>query len=106
MIDKLKWWEESDEYDLPVDYDKLEWWEKKKVREQYVQQQQNLCFYCNESLNQDAPKRITDKKINLGLFPPNFLKYPIHLQHCHNSGMTEGAVHNYCNAVMWQYEGK
>ncbi len=48
---------------------------------------------------------ITDKKINWKLFPENFLKYPIHLQHNHDTGMTEGAVHNYCNAVMWQYEG-
>lgn len=34
----------------------------------------------------------------------NFLQHPIHLQHNHTTGMTEGAVHNYCNAVMWQYE--
>ena len=39
-------------------------------------------------------------------FPQNFLQYPIHLQHNHDTGMTEGAVHNYCNAVMWQYEGR
>lgn len=24
----------------------------------------------------------------------------------HKTGMTEGAVHNYCNAVMWQYENR
>jgi hypothetical protein len=30
----------------------------------------------------------------------------IHLQHCHKTNMTEGAVHAYCNAVLWQYEGK
>ena len=49
---------------------------------------------------------IKNKKINWKLFPPNFLKYPIHLQHCHKTGWTEGAVHAYCNAVMWQYEGR
>ena len=40
------------------------------------------------------------------LFPPNFLKYKVHLQHNHSTGMTEGAVHALCNAVMWQYEGR
>jgi len=49
---------------------------------------------------------ILNKKIDWSYFPENFLNYPIHLQHNHNSGLTEGAVHNYCNAVMWQYEGK
>ena len=49
---------------------------------------------------------ILNKKIDWSYFPENFLNYPIHLQHNHNSGLTEGADHNYCNAVMWQYEGK
>jgi hypothetical protein len=40
------------------------------------------------------------------LFPPNFLKYPVHLQHNHDTDMTEGAVHARCNAVMWQYHGR
>jgi hypothetical protein len=108
LVDELKWWEPRKEkkYDLPVDYDKLEWQERRTVREQYVKEQQNMCYYCDERLDQDAPEYITDKKINWDLFPPKFLKHPIHLQHCHNSGMTEGAVHSYCNAVMWQYEGR
>ena len=63
-------------------------------------------MFCTESLSKPAPKHITDQKINWKLFPPNFLKAPIHLQHDHKTGMTEGAVHNYCNAVMWQYEGR
>lgn len=93
-------------YKLPLNYDNLSPWERKKVREQYIKEQQNMCFYCNERLDQKAPERITEKRIDLNLFPPNFLKYPIHLQHDHSSGMTEGAVHAYCNAVMWQYEGR
>ena len=93
-------------YALPVDYTKLEWWERKEVREQYIKEQNSKCFYCKCDLNKDAPQNITKMKINWKLFPPNFLKYPIHLQHNHDTGMTEGAVHNYCNAVMWQYEGK
>ena len=47
-----------------------------------------------------------EKKINWKLFPPFFLRFPIHLQHNHDTNMTEGAVHAYCNAVMWQYEGR
>jgi len=93
-------------YNLPVDYTKLNWKERKAVREQYVVEQDHKCFYCKTSLKLSAPTFITDKKIDWGLFPPHFLKHPIHLQHNHDTGMTEGAVHNYCNAVMWQYDGR
>lgn len=94
------------EYILPIDYTKLAPQQRREVRLQYIKQQNNKCFYCNYSLDESVPKYIIDKNINWKLFPPNFLQHPIHLQHNHNSGMTEGAVHAYCNAVMWQYEGK
>ena len=93
-------------YKLPVDYTKLEWFEKKQVREQYIIEQENKCMYCGHDLSEDPPLEITDKDIIWDLFPPNFLKNRIHLQHDHNTNMTEGAVHAYCNAVMWQYEGR
>jgi len=93
-------------YILPVNYTKLHWTERKKVREQYAEEQDYKCFYCNESLLSNPPKRITSKRITWSLFPPNFLGYPIHLQHNHQTGMTEGAVHAYCNAVLWEYENK
>ena len=92
-------------YKLPIDYMKLHWTKRREVRNQYIEEQDNKCMHCNCSLDEDAPKEITDKKINWDLFPSNFLKYPVHLQHNHYTGMTEGAVHNYCNAVLWQYEG-
>lgn len=92
--------------ELPVQYDSLSTQRKKIVREKYVELQGGLCFYCKGNLSVDPPKSITNKKINWKLFPVNFLKYPIHLQHCHKSGLTEGAVHAYCNAVMWQYENR
>lgn len=94
------------EYILPVDYDKLSPLERRQVREQYIVLQKYKCMYCNCSLNAPPPLNILQKKINWKLFPPNFLSNPIHLQHNHSTGMTEGAVHNYCNAVMWQYEGR
>jgi len=96
----------SKKYKLPVKYNELEWWQRKEVRQQYIIEQDGKCFYCKFPLNLSAPKHIKEKPINWKLFPKNFLKYPIHLQHCHKTGMTEGAVHNYCNAVMWQYEGR
>lgn len=88
---------------LPIDYTKATSAKRKIAREQYVKEQNEICYFCGESLLKIAPKKITKKKINWDLFPENFLKYPIHLQHNHKTGMTEGAVHNYCNAVMWQY---
>lgn len=90
--------------EFPVFYPVLSSWDRKLVREQYVREQNGLCMYCKESLSGSPPRHITKKKIDWSYFPPNFQKYPIHLQHNHDTGMTEGAVHMYCNAVMWQYE--
>lgn len=91
-------------YNLPVDYTELHYSKRKEVRQQYIKEQDGKCFYCGEDLNKEPPIVIIEKDINWNLFPPNFLKSPIHLQHCHKTGMTEGAVHAYCNAVLWQYE--
>lgn len=92
--------------DLTAMYDQLEWWERRDLRNRYVEHQCNMCYYCGKSLSKEPPNKITSMKINWNLFPPNFLKHPIHLQHNHDTGLTEGAVHAYCNAVMWQYEGR
>jgi hypothetical protein len=91
---------------LPADYTKLTQPQRREVRLQYIKEQNNLCMYCGETLYEGAPERITKKPITWGLFPPGFLDHPIHLQHCHKTNMTEGAVHSYCNAVLWQYEGR
>lgn len=91
---------------LPVDYTKLTQPQRRQVREEYVKRQDGLCAYCMDPLNDPAPAHITSQPINWKLFPPHFLKHPIHLQHDHGTGMTEGAVHAYCNAVMWQYHGR
>lgn len=89
--------------DLPTDYTKLNSREKRKVRLEYEHWQNGKCMHCGVSLA-DKPKM--DKKINWKLFPKGFLDYPVHLQHCHKTNMTEGAVHAYCNAVLWQYHGR
>jgi hypothetical protein len=96
-------------YNLPVDYTKLSQKEKRAVREQYIKEQNNLCMFCKENLFADPPESITNKPIDWRAFPGGkygFLKNSIHLQHCHNSNLTEGAVHAYCNATMWQYYGR
>lgn len=102
----LVWRNMKNKHKLPVGYTSLNWKERKEVREQYIEEQNNLCMYCGNNLKEDPPTEITDKKINWNIFPPNFLQHPIHLQHDHNTGMTEGAVHAYCNAVLWQYDGR
>lgn len=95
-------------FKLPTDYTKLDWrkGEKAMVRDQYVAEQNGLCYYCKSDLKKSPPIEITEKQINLDLFPKGFLNHPIHLQHNHETNMTEGAVHAYCNAVLWLYEGK
>jgi len=94
------------DYKLPIDYTKLTRKERGNVRRQYIKEQENKCYYCGEDLDSDPPKSITDKPLNMRLFPKGMLSNPIHLQHCHRTGMTEGAVHGYCNCVMWQYDGR
>lgn len=88
----------------PVIYYELTPAERKSIREQYIKHQNNLCFYCNSALTEEPPNEILSKPIEWEYFPPGFLDHPIHLQHDHFTGLTEGAVHAYCNAVMWQYE--
>lgn len=91
---------------LPQLYSKLNRMQRKLVREQYMELQGGKCYWCGGLLQAYPPDRIMNTPINLALFPPNFLKYPIHLQHNHSTDETEGAVHARCNAVMWQYHGR
>lgn len=88
---------------LPVLYDKVSWQERIRIREEYIRRQEGNCMYCKSPLDKSPPSYIINKKINWDRFPPNFLKYPVHLQHDRKTGLTEGAVHNYCNAVLWCY---
>ena len=91
---------------LPINYETADWQTRRSAREQYVKDQDGHCMWCANPLSGKPPNSVKDKKINWKLFPPNFLKYPVHLQHDHGTGMTEGAVHAYCNAVLWQYHGR
>lgn len=93
-------------YKLPILYSKANAKERREVREQYIREQNGLCYWCKHPLDQEPPQEIKNYKINWRLFPPNFLRYPVHLQHDHSTDLTEGAVHSRCNAVMWQYHGR
>lgn len=91
---------------LPVNYDKLHWRERKKVREEYIKIQKGKCCHCGQPLDKNPCSSVRCLSINKSLFPKNFFKYPVHLHHNHDTGMTIGAVHCYCNAVLWQYYGE
>lgn len=91
---------------LPVKYDDLSSWNKKKVREQYWVNQKGICTFCKEKLSDKPSKQVLDLDINKKLFPVGFFKYPVHLHHDHNTGLTLSAIHNKCNAVLFQYYGE
>ena len=89
--------------DLPVNYDECSVSMRNTVRDEYCRVQNNKCYHCDMSLNEQPAAEIMVLSVDESLFPPNFFKWPIHLHHDHNTGMTIGAVHCRCNAVLWQY---
>jgi len=92
--------------DLPVNYEELEWKDRRAVREEYIKLQGGLCSHCKEPLSGEPSKEILEMKVNRKLFPENFFKWPVHLHHSHETGMTIGAIHSRCNAVLWEYNGE
>lgn len=90
-------------FNLPTDYTLLTTKQRKIVREQYVLNQKGLCVLCRKPLELDP---VTTFTINKELFPIGFFNNPIHLHHNHKTGMTIGAVHAKCNAILWQYFGE
>jgi hypothetical protein len=91
---------------LPVDYRTLAPHERRAVREEYMRIQGGMCAHCGGPLGKPARDDVRAKPILRRLFPRDFFKWPVHLHHCHETGMTIGAVHNHCNAVLWQYHGE
>jgi len=88
------------------EYSKLNTRQRRQLREQYIIEQNGKCMFCFNPLESDPPDKIKNTPIDWSLFPEGFLKAPVHLQHNHDTDMTEGVVHAYCNAYMWQYEGR
>lgn len=91
---------------LPVNYDELHFTERREIREEYIKIQNGKCQHCDEPLTGDPATIVKNKKVNKNLFPKGFFNNPIHLHHNHYTGMTVGAIHAYCNAVLWQYYGE
>lgn len=89
---------------LPRKYAELSLSDRRLVRNEYARAQAGLCWFCGFSLTTaKSPYELNGTEVNWDRFPPNFLKYSIHLHHDHNTGMTLGAVHAYCNAVSFDY---
>ena len=88
---------------LPAFYNRLTPVSRRFIREEYIRLQKNLCWHCNQSLDINPTK---NKHIKISQFPSNFFKWPIHLHHDHETGLTIGAVHAYCNAVLWMHYGE
>jgi len=93
---------------LPAQYSILSAAKRRQIRLEYIKQQDGKCCYCEGSLEEEPPKKVTSKPIKWSLFPrgERFLDYPVHLHHDHDTDLTIGAVHAYCNAVLWQYHGE
>lgn len=90
----------------PKYYSQLTPAERRQVRLQYIEEQEHECWHCHSNIHEEPPKAILEKRINWSEFPKGFLNNPIHLHHNHNTDFTIGAVHAYCNAVLWDYFGQ
>lgn len=90
----------------PINYVKANPMERRVIRKWYEANQDGKCYHCKHPLEFVPPKKILQQTLNMKLFPPGFLRWPIHLHHCHKTDMTIGAVHAYCNGVLWQYHGE
>lgn len=94
------------DWNLPVNYIELKPHERRAVREQYIREQEGNCHFCKAPLSGPPADDVASLKVNARLFPVGFFRWPVHLHHSHDTGMTIGAVHNHCNAVLWQYHGE
>lgn len=91
--------------ELPVNYNNLHYRKRRAVREAYVKVQDGFCCHCKAPLKSSPAMDIAEKPVDASLFPEGFFNWPVHLHHCHETGMTIGATHAHCNAVLWQYYG-
>ena len=91
---------------LPVQYAELSPHQRRQVREHYQKLQSNLCYHCGASLFGPPRPEVKAMQVNPRLFPPDFFTWSVHLHHHHVTGWTLGAVHAYCNAVLWTYKGE
>lgn len=91
---------------LPTNYNKLTRTGRRAVRLEYVRLQEGACHHCGAPLKGDPAKKEARRRVTPALFPRGFFDHPVHLHHCHKTGMTIGAVHAHCNAVLWEHHGE
>lgn len=92
---------------IPAMYDALTWVERRMVREEYIILQKGACYYCKATLLHDTPDELKERfPLDPRYWGPKFLEHPVHLHHDHNTGLTLGATHAYCNAILAQYHGE
>lgn len=91
---------------LPRNYHDLSLSGRRLVHQEYLRRQDDKCWHCGKDLYEDPAQEILDAWINVKHFPSGFFKFPRHLHHNHNTGMTIGVVHARCNAWLWQYKGE
>ena len=92
--------------ELPINYDSTHFTIRKQTRLQYIEEQEGLCWYCGTKLDSIESEEVQQLTINKFLFPVSMFVYPIHLHHDRTTGLTIGAVHAKCNAILWQYHGE
>ena len=92
--------------ELPVDYNKLGPEQRYELRQEYTHRQSGMCYYCHSPLHNPPPADVMEKQITPHLYPDGFFTRPEHLHHDHDTGMTIGAVHARCNAILWEYENE
>lgn len=91
---------------LPVNYNDTPIHQRRAVREAYVIRQRGKCYYCESSLSGPPSREKLELTVTPSKYPNGFFNNPVHLHHDHVTGMTIGAVHAHCNAVLWEYHGE
>lgn len=89
--------------DLPVLYNDIPIEDRRIVREEYIRRQSGKCYHCGAPLSDPPTVEMALRYVDESLFPEKFFVWPVHLHHSHMSGLTVGAVHARCNAILWQY---
>jgi len=90
----------------PVNYNHITQKERAIIRREYIKLQSGKCYYCESALDGNPSILSMITVVSRELFSKNFFDHPVHLHHSHDTGMTLGAVHCHCNAVLWQFHGE
>jgi hypothetical protein len=95
---------------LPANYDQLNPEVRARVRDEYSRRQRGLCPLCLQPLAADPsplvqrlPVEISQHSRTRIKWPEAFFRHPVHLHHDHKTGLTIGAYHARCNAVLKAY---